>query len=170
MRLCCAAQAEARPLEGLARRGSEACLLALQQCSPSRPPPPALPWAQHGLAHALQLTFGAASVLERLGSAPPAQSGSCPGPRSPRGPEAALRLSVLDELGGALSRAQSMGDLSLGCSMPGRWALRKGPFGAAEGVLEAPQRPAWLVEAGVRMSQGLGLNGHASATQSGSSV
>lgn len=83
-----------------------------------------MPWARHTLAHALHslpgraaAQQGAVSVLECLGSAPPAQNGAGPAaPHSPRGPEAALRLSVLGELGRTLSRAQSMGDSSLGRS------------------------------------------------------
>ena len=178
MCLCCAAQAEAKPLEGLAWRGSEACLLALQQCSPKSLPPPGSPWEHNTLAHALHFAPGGASaqqgpvsVLECLGSAPLAQSGAGPAaPHSPRGPEAALRLSVLGELGRTLSRAQSKGDLSLGRSTPGSWALREGPFSAAAGATEAPERPAWLVEAGERMSQGMWLSGRATAALSGASV
>ena len=63
-----------------------------------------------------------------------------------------------------------MGDLSLGRSHPGSCALHNGPFGAAEGAAEAPQRPAWLVEASERMSQGRGLSGRASAALSGASL
>ena len=110
-------QAEAKLLEGLARRGSEACLRALHECSPSRLPPPAPPLGpgHPGAcpeAHAGRRSraAGCRVMLQRLGSAPPPQSGACPaGPRSTRSPEAALRLAVLGELGRTLSRAQSAG-------------------------------------------------------------
>ena len=137
-----------------------------------------MPWAHNTLAHALHPMLGGAaaqqgavSVLDCLGSAPSALGGAGrTAPHSPRGPEAALRLSMLGELGRTLSRAHSTGDLSLGRSPPGSWALREGPFGAAGGAAEPPQRPAWLVEAGERMSQGLGLSRRASAALSGASL
>ena len=57
-------------------------------------PPPAVPWAQNTLAHALHPTpgraaarQGAAAVVECLGSAPSAHSGAgAAAPHSPPGP------------------------------------------------------------------------------------
>ena len=162
-------QPEAAPLEGLARRGSEACLLALRKCSPTRPPPPrsisssaqvqsqrpSLPPGDRAAYQHVTALLGHISGMPFLQGAgdPTVHQGSAGNKSEAKFKGAQLGWCALDRV---ISSSCLTGSASADAS-----PLRDpAPPDVGPGV--RPQRPAWLEQAARRIAQGINLRSRAS--------
>ena len=157
-------QPEAAQLEGLAKNGSQACLMALRDCLPSRS---RLPRSMSSLAlvqpAAPAIAPGDAAAYQRMGallehtrSMPSAQGVRDPTGRQGSAGPAAVAVSEGVQPGwGALGRATSSSCSRGSALRVGNTAQHPAPGNTGPG--ERPQRPAWLEEAARRISQGIKL-------------
>jgi hypothetical protein len=157
---CAQAEPAAALLEGLAQSGSEACLVALRNCSPAQSPT-----AESRMARAPGRVAAHARTSARYDR----------GARSPCAPMQAHTFEARGAVGSAPGPAASSNAASCALSSalapgsPGsRWhaagpaasAARAHAGGAS--APERPRRPAWLEEAAQRVSRGIRLRDDAS--------